>query len=76
MPSDLKDFFGDPLPAVFHGPPDQNEWLDAAAQAKADGVPDPGVWAIAMGLMTRDEVDKKFADIFNRPTEPETETPS
>ncbi len=41
------------------------ENVAAAKQAHAEGMPDVGVWAIASGLMTKDEVEQKFADIMN-----------
>lgn len=41
------------------------ENIAAAKQAHAEGMPDIGCWAIACGLMTKDEVEKRFCDIMN-----------
>lgn len=41
------------------------ENIAAAKQAQAEGCPDIGCWYIAAGLMTKDEVEKKFVDIMN-----------
>lgn len=50
------------------------KWPDAHAMRRADaklaqseGCPDVGVWAIATGLMSKEEVEKRFCEIMNAP---------
>jgi len=38
-----------------------------ALEAQAEGMPDVGVYAIATGVYTKDECERKWAEIFNGP---------